>query len=81
MCFLLLYVITHTTVLAGLSQALFNTIPIQKQNRDCIEPNEFPWFERDPGDESPGPMCFKCNFKPISYSLRPVQLPTFPSIS
>lgn len=27
-CFLLLYVITHTTVLAGLSQALFSTIPI-----------------------------------------------------
>lgn len=28
MCFLLLYVITHTTVLAGLSQALFSTTPI-----------------------------------------------------
>lgn len=28
MCFLLLDIITHTTVLAGLSQTLFRTIPI-----------------------------------------------------
>lgn len=30
-----------------------------------MEPNEFPWFERDPGDKSPGSMCFKYNFKPM----------------
>lgn len=30
-----------------------------------VEPNEFPWFEGDPGDKSPGSMCFKCNLKPM----------------
>lgn len=30
-----------------------------------MEPNEFPWFGRDPGDKSPGSMYFKYNFKPM----------------
>lgn len=30
-----------------------------------VEHNEFPWFERDPGEKNPGSMCFKYNFKPM----------------
>lgn len=41
-----------------------------------VEPNEFPWFERNPVDNSF--TCFKYNFKPVQLFSQTVQLLTFP---